>query len=284
MRHWIRIASRLALIGMLLPLLGGCAKYAVLISTGNTTADDTLYHSEYWYDLFLNYQALREDGFKDEDIYVLYGYGSDFATHYADYDAMAVYGHSITDLAVNKANIRSVFDDLSTKMSSDDYLYVWWMGHGGGSGPGACNLAMSISTTGETVTDAELTGYLNGIASYSKRNVAVMTCHSGGLVDNLNTAGTNTVVLTSSTCAESSYSTTATCNTRGHAEFNYTEPNALRELDPCANPVASDGDGSGSVSLQEVHVYNAAKVSSSTPQVGDPDGIAGSTVPGRLQP
>ena len=284
MTHWIRIASRAAVMGLLLSLLGGCAKYAVLISTGNTTTDDTLYHSEYWYDLFLNYQALREDGFKDENIYVLYGHGSDFATYHADYDAMTVYGHSITDLAVNKANIKSVFADLGTKMDGNDYLYVWWMGHGGGSGPGACNLAMSISTTGETVTDAELTSYLNGIPSYSKRNVAVMTCHSGGLVDNLNTAGNRTVVLTSATCAESSYSTTATCNTRGHAEFSYTEPNALRELDPCASPVASDADGSGSVSLQEVHDYNAANVSSSTPQLGDPDGIAGSTVPDRLQP
>ncbi len=284
MNDWTRIASRALVVMLFLPLLGGCAKYAVLISTGNTVADDTLYHSEYWYDLFLNYQALRDEGFADDNIYVLYGNGSDFATTYADYDSASVYGHSITDLPVNKANIQAVFNELDGKMTGNDYLYVWWMGHGGGSGPGSCNLSMSIATTGETVTDVELTSYVNGISNYRKRNVAVMTCHSGGLVDNLGAANTSTVVLTSSSCPESSYSSTGTCNTRGHAELNYTLPNALREKDPCGSVVASDSDGNGAVSLREAHTYNAAHVTGSTPQLGDPDAIAGSTYIGRQLP
>jgi hypothetical protein len=271
------ILYRLLVAVLAVFVLTGCEKYAVLISTGNTTADNSLYHSEYWYDLFLQYQALRDNGFDDNKIYVLYGNGTDFATAHADYDATAVFGHSITDKPVSKANVQAVFNDLVSKVGSFDYLYVWWMGHGGGSGPGSCDLTMHIATTGETVTDAELATYMNAIGSYNKRSVTVMTCHSGGMLDNFNTAGSNTLVLTSSTCPQYSSSTTTTCNHRGHAELNYTHPTALREKDPCGASVASDSSGNGLVSLGEAHDYNLANVASSTPQLGDPDGIAGTT-------
>lgn len=265
----------------------GCAqKYAVLISTGDVTTDDTKYHSEYWYDLFLHYEMLRENGFKDDKIYVLYGNGVDFNTTHTSYDATTQFGHSITDMAVNKANVHSVFSALISKLKSKDYLYFWWMGHGGGSGPGSCNLTMHISPTGETVTDTELTNYIDNVTSYRKRSVAIMTCHSGGIVDNLNTVGNKTVVLTSSTCLQSSYSynPTDTCSGRVHAEFSYTLPNALVEKDPCGTAVVSDYDSDGYVSLSEAHQYNTATMTMSTPQLGDPDAIAATTVIKRDEP
>lgn len=264
---------------LILILSIGCAKHAVLISTGKTISDDTMYHSEYWYDLFLQYKMLRENGFKDENIHVLYGDGTDFNTSYPNYDAATQYGHTITDMAVNKANIQSVFNTLGTKADNNDYIYVWWLGHGGGSGPGSCNLTMHISTTGETVTDTEFATYLNNVTNYNKRSVATMTCHSGGVVDNLDTAGSKTVILTSSLCVQSSYSYSPaeTCNGRPHAEFNYTLPNALREMNPCSTSVASDGDSNGYVSLTETHQYNQATMTKSTPQMGDPDSIAPTT-------
>lgn len=259
-------------------LCTGCAnKYAVLVSTGETTADDVMYHSEYWYDLFLQYKMLKQNGFKDEEIYVLYGTGNDFSTIYNYYDATAQFGHSITDMAVNKTNIQNVFNDLKNKVKKQDYLYVWWMGHGGGSGAGMCDLSMSIATTGEHVTDAELANYLNSIAQYRKREVAVMTCHSGGMVDNFNTASNQTVTHTSSSCTQSSYSITSTCNNRVHAEFNYTFPNALSEQNPCGTSIASDDDGNGYASMSEAHLYNQTTMTTSTPQLGDPDGIAPTT-------
>ena len=269
----------LMISSLVLILSVGCAKHAVLISTGKTVSDDTMYHSEYWYDLFLQYKMLRENGFKDENIYVLYGDGTDFNTSYANFDATTQYGHSITDMAVNKANIQTVFNTVGAKVDSNDYLYVWWLGHGGGSGPGSCNLTMSISTTGETVTNSEFTTYINNVTKYGKRSVATMTCHSGGILDNLDTTGSKTVILTSSLCAQSSYSygPAETCNGRPHAEFNYTLPNALREQDPCSTSVASDNDSNGYVSLSEAHQYNQTTMTKSTPQLGDPDSIAPTT-------
>lgn len=276
-------ASKLILLCLMLVLFSGCSKYAVLISTNEVTHDDISYHSEWWYDLFLQYQALRDNGFDDENIYILYGDGNDFNTIHNDYNANVQYGHTITDMAVNKANIQSIFNTLSSEVGSRDHLYVWWMGHGGGSGPGSCNLSMSISNTGEHVTDTELASYINNINSYNKRTVDVMTCHSGGMLDNMDIAGSNTVTLTSSTCPQSSYSISA-CNGRPQAEFHYTLPNALREIDPCGSFVASDADTSGAVSLAEVHNYNGAQMTTSTPQIADPDGLAATTELSRTKP
>jgi hypothetical protein len=258
----------------------GCAqKYAVLISANNVTMDDLSIHSEWWYDLILQYKMLREKGYKRSNILVLYGNGTDFSTSHPEYDSTALFGHSITTLPVNKANVQQVFSTLNPRVKSNSYLYVWWMGHGGGSGPGQCNLSMAISNTGETVSDAEFKTYVDQVVKYGRRSISVMTCHSGGMVDNFNVPGSRTVVLASSTCAESSYDAPSTCNGRVQAEFNYTEPTALRTQDPCGATVASDTNANGLISLQETHAFNASKMVRSTPLLGDPDSIAATTNP-----
>jgi hypothetical protein len=258
----------------------GCAhKYAVLISANNVTMDDVSIHSEWWYDLILQYKMLRGKGYKKGNIFVLYGNGTDFSTTHPEYNSTALFGHSITTMPVSKANVQNVFSTLSPKAKSNSYLYVWWMGHGGGSGPGQCNLSMAISNTGESVSDTEFKTYVDQIANYKRRSISVMTCHSGGMVDNFNVPGSRTVVLASSTCAESSYDAPTTCNGRVQAEFNYTEPTALRKQDPCGAAVASDTNANGVISLFETHAFNASQMVNSTPQLGDPDSIAASTNP-----
>ena len=73
---------------LVLILSSGCAiKHAVLISANDVTTDDVAYHSVWWYDLFQQYKMLRENGFKDKNIHVLFGDGADFNTVYADYNA-----------------------------------------------------------------------------------------------------------------------------------------------------------------------------------------------------
>ena len=258
----------------------GCAhKYAVLISANNVTMDDVSIHSEWWYDLILQYKMLRDKGYRRSHIYVLYGNGTDFATAHPDYDSTALFGHTITTMPVSKANVQKVFSTLAPKVKSRHSLYVWWMGHGGGSGPGQCNLSMAISNTGELVSDTEFKTYVDQVATYKSRSISVMTCHSGGMIDNFNVPGSRTVVLASSTCAESSYDAPTTCNGRVQAEFNYTEPTALRMKDPCGALVSSDTDANGKISLLETHAFNASSMVRSTPQLGDPDAIAATTNP-----
>lgn len=258
-------------------------KYAVLVSTNQVTMDDVAYHSEWWYDLVLQYQMLRQSGFRDDRIVVLYGDGNDFATGRPEYDAQAQFGHTITDSPVNTAAIQGAFATVDSRMRKRGYLYVWWMGHGGGSGPGQCDLSMAISNTGEVVSDDELKSYIEQVRKFRKRSVSVMTCHAGGILDEFG-AGEKTVVLASSTCAESSYDAPATCNGAVQADFNVTQPGALRRRDFCEAAVGSDFNGDGSVSLAEAQQWNAAAMATSTPQLGDPDGLAAALIPARPQP
>jgi hypothetical protein len=195
------------------------------------------------------------------------------------YNSTNQFGHTITDMAVNKANIQSIFNNLNGKIKGRDYLYVWWMGHGTipGHGIPGIEFFMPISNTGETVTATELTGYINSVLNYKKRSVAIMTCHSGCIVDYLNSAGNKTIALTSSECGEYSNDAPSTCNGAFHAEFNYTLANALRLVSPCGTAVESDYDSNGYVSLSETHRYNTRTMILSHPQMGDPDGIAADT-------
>jgi glycosylphosphatidylinositol transamidase (GPIT) subunit GPI8 len=256
----------------------GCAhKYAVLISANKTTQDDVAIHSEWWYDLMLQYKTLKDNGFDDDKIVVLYGDGSDFATAHASYDSKKVFGHGITTMAVSKANVQKAFAALASKLTDKDYLYVWWMGHGGGGGPNGCSLSMLISNTGELVTDVEFASYVTAVPKYKKRSIAVMTCHSGGILDQFAAAGGRTVALASSTCAQNSYDANQTCDGVVHAEFNYVMPNGLRRKDWCNAPVASDKNADGLVTWIEAHQYDQASMTNSTPQLGDPDGLAAPT-------
>ncbi|MFX0199447.1 MAG: hypothetical protein ACFFCW_25275, partial [Candidatus Hodarchaeota archaeon] len=203
----------------------------------------------------------------------------DFNTAYADYNANTQYGHAITDMAANKANVQAVFNNIKNKVKRRDFLYVWWMGHGLGGGADYCNLSMELSHTGEYVSDVEFENYMTVIANFRKRSVAIMTCHAGGMLDNLNTAGNKTVTLTSSTCAASSYEapSTAICDGRNRAEFNMTFTDALALHNACSTAVASDTSGNGYVSLLEAHQYNQANMVTSVPQIVDPDTLAVNT-------
>lgn len=267
----------LLLLGL---LTSGCAtKHAVLISANNVTSDDVAYHSVWWYDLFQQYKMLRENGFKDKQIHVLFGNGADFNTVYANYNATTQYGHAITDMAANKANVQAVFNNIKNKVKKRDFLYVWWMGHGFGTGTDYCNLAMDLSHTGEEVSDMEFANYMSVINNYRKRNVNIMTCHAGGMLDNFDSAGNKTVTLTSSTCASSSYEaySSAICDGRNRAEFNLTFTEALREQTACGVAAASDTSGNNYVSLDEAHQFNQDNMVRSTPQIMDPDSLATST-------
>jgi len=282
--HFRTAALRCSLLAAGLLAATACTpKYAVLVSTSQVSMDDVAYHSEWWYDLILQYKMLRESGFRDDRIQVLYGDGQDFATSRPEYDAQALFGHTITDSPVSRAAVHDVFAKVDSRMRKRGYLYVWWMGHGGGSGPEQCDLSLQISNTGEAVSDDELKADIDQVQRFRKRSVSIMTCHSGGLLDEFG-AGEKTVVLASSTCAESSYDASATCNGAVQAEFNVTQPGALARHDFCGGAIASDGSGNGFVSLLETQQWNLTAMSTSTPELGDPDGLAAALEPSRPSP
>jgi hypothetical protein len=141
------------LIALTMTLLSA-EKYAVLI-TGDYAAkgvpESALWQTgsterapmaEFWHDTYLMWEMLYKNGFKDENIHVLFADGEDFyltdagdwvADRYRPQWADMPTGFTITDGAATKNNIRNAASDLKSKMSGDDFLFVWTMSHSSGS-------------------------------------------------------------------------------------------------------------------------------------------------------
>lgn len=274
-------------------------KHAVLISAyevnnqdsngdGIRDGENVKHHAAFWYDLVLQYKMLIESGFEHNNIKVLYGRGSAFDTIYPEYDLRKLFPtHQITYHAVTKENIERIFDELkNTNIKVDDYVYIWWMGHGAILGPDNCGLSLIIGFTDEnnfSITDEQLHEYIKRIPTCQKRTIAIMACHSGGIVDDMSVTGEGTtggtVTLASATCEQNSYDTSSSCDVY-HAEFNYTLTTALLMKNPCGSFTDScengsplDGSGDGNISLREAHEFNTCEMRRSTPMIGDPDGI-----------
>ena len=242
--------------------------YAVLISAGEATTDDAPVNSCFWYNPYLQYMTLLDEGYAADDIHFLYGWGADFASIHPCYQPP----EPVTDYAVNRANIQSVFSMLADVMTADDFLYVWWMGHGWPSGG---NLAMNIGTTGQTVYDYEMETWVGQITAYDVRTFSWMTCHSGGILDNFEEP--QSIVMSSATFYESTYDQWQ-CDT-WHAEFHYPERCAWAWETPCGicGPVDADSNGNGRVSFEEAFTYAEANTTMSHPQMSDVGGLAPTT-------
>jgi hypothetical protein len=125
-------------------------KYAVLIAGDyNATGILTSYqwneglgdNSEFWNDLYLQWEMLTQDkGFKPENVVVLFAKGQDlcFDQEYSEIDiryrASRLGIETITNYAATEANVAAVCADLNSKMEyGDDFLYVWAMSHSSSS-------------------------------------------------------------------------------------------------------------------------------------------------------
>jgi hypothetical protein len=236
-----------------------------MISAGATTADNTPINSEYWYDLFLMYNTLIEGGYSHDDIFVLYGFGSDFVSSLERYQNP--YPQPITDSDNRKQSIQNILGMLGAQMTEDDQVYVWWLGHGSGGGN---QVTMYIENYGETVTDAEFAGYMTQIPNYRLRMFSFMTCHSGGIIDDLENQ--TSIVMTSSTGDQTSASDYL-CDTY-HSEFHYFETCAFDWDTPFSmcGPVDADSDDNLMVSFLEAFLHAEAGTQMSWPQLSDEGG------------
>ena len=276
---WITVILMLPLVALTSTAYAQ-QKYAVLISSGQTNLDDQFLHSEYWYDLFLMYRMLVEDGFTHNNIFVFYGNGNDFNSAYANYRTATVFPGigQITDFPNSKADVANIFTWLANgnavqgvpQIQSGAFLFYWWMGHGDTeSGMPACEYEASIETTGELVRDDEFDVYFGQLPTCLIKTLFVMTCHSGGLIDDLE--GLHTMIHTAAECHTNASSGMYDVP---HADFSYHVANSFREQEPGGTPVASDVDGDGLVSVEETNDYAHVNTSSSNTQIGDYRNIA----------
>jgi hypothetical protein len=270
------------LAACLTPQAAAQQKYAVLISTGQTTADDAMINSEYWYDLLLMYRTLIDRGFTHNNIFVLYGNGTDFASAHPAYQRATYYPAlaQITDFATSAANINNIFAWLAAgnaaqgvpQIQPGDFLFFWWMGHGSWDGDDAAGHHLyhaGIATTGETFSDVDFAAAFAQLPACVIKTVYVMTCHSGALLDNIE--GVHMAAHTSSRYDQLSHSGDYDVV---HADFSYHASCALRQLTPDGAAVASDADGDGRLTIREANVYAHAQTTSSETVVSDYRGIA----------
>lgn len=271
----MRIRTGAIISAVMVLLLGihpaGAEDYAVLISAGQTTEDDAVTNCEYWYDLMLQYTTLIDEGYSHDDVYVLYGEGTDFVSSYECYQNP--YSDPITDYNNHKSTINSVFASLADVVTEDDFLYVWWMGHGAGDGP---YLVMLIENTGQEVYDYEFASYVDQITDYNKRAFSFMTCQSGGILDDLQ----NSKSIVMSACTFYEFAASEWLCDSWHAELHYYESCAFHWETPCGicGPVNADTHvDDDRISFTEAFGWAQTYTQWSTPQMSDLGGLAPGT-------
>mgnify|MGYP000362526966 CR=1 FL=1 len=261
-----------AFIVMVHASISGAKNYAVLISAEKSTMDDHKYNSEFWYDLFLMYETLIDYGYTHQNIYVLYGDGSDSPyTLNGRYDASSQHPEwgidQITDYSNDREYVDSIFTWLAEgdsaqgipKMTEHDNLFVWWKGHGEGGGINMCLVIDSGTSEEEHIWDFEFANWVDQITEYRYKSFWFETCYSGGMIDNLS----GYLVHTACEANYKAYAHNADKNgswDTWHGNFSYFYISALHWQNPSGDSVDADANDNGLVSLWEAFRYADSKI------------------------
>jgi len=191
-------------------------KYAVLITGDYAVKDKGNFGSNpnraFWDDTYLMWETLMDKGYKNENIFVIFAGGQDFPqTPQGGFVDLRYrpnkpeYGNldHITDYSATKANVQAVFNQLQSKSTTDDFLFVWTFDHGssydiygnpvGDENPNpGVNSAINLLNN-EVLMDYELKAMVDPI-QVNKKYFSMQQCYSGGFVDDLQ--GTTSIVNT----------------------------------------------------------------------------------------
>lgn len=256
--------------------------YAILISAGKATTDDTFNNSEFWYSLYLAYEDLViKEGYLPENVFVFYGDGTDFTATTKDRYQLSLHDwSSITDYDNSYSTMVTQFTTLgNTITSSDNVLIRWVVGHGSASTTD--NYYASISNQGTYISESNLISLISLISDYNKMKILWMTCYSGCLVKGSNTLNNdNTVIITASDWDEYSYAYEpySDINDEPHPEFNYLITSCLYGEGPYETSFSADENNDNIPSMEEL--YDATQSCSfmrSDAQLGDQCSIADRT-------
>lgn len=183
--------------------------YAILISAGKATSDNTILNSEYWYDLYLTYEyLLLEEQYDSTNVFVFYGDGIDFNTANVRYKKELHNWGQITDYDNSYSTMNSIISLLDNVITDDDNLLFYWIaGHGGKDSSSDDSYRTYIQNTNEVVSKSQLIGLINSITHYNRRKIFWMTCKSGAMGGgSINPNNNKTTLVTSSSSNEDSYS------------------------------------------------------------------------------
>lgn len=338
-----------------LPAPTEARKVAVLISTEYAESMKTMFDADAWYDLVQTYCMLRSNGFTDDNIWVLYAYGTDgfykrrwscskpkpanyppatsgpevyyqrpFCEGLFDPDGKALkVQHAITDIPIvvgkgsdveknGELRLARFFRCMSEgcdpnaefgfeceilpyvhPLTGDDFLFVWWRGHGVPEEPTFGKRTTIFSLTGGNEISSEV--LVEWIASTSaKRSVlAVETCHSGCIEDVMTKIADHSVLLASSDCHQESNHSYQPDVFHGVWSFwvagslQGTLPNGvLDQVGPPGNSISIGLSKGGPIDFAFDQAARATKklVGSQDPKKVDKKGVAGDTKMNRPDP
>lgn len=242
-------------------------KYAVLIC-GDIA--EHFWGECFWNDTVWMYKTLLAAGYKPENIFVLYGYGVDYASANPKYQHPA----TVTDFPATIGWVNRVFDGLKNgdaaagipAMKANDTLFVWTFDHGAGSSPAY------LCLWDGNMSDLDFAAKLNAVP-YAKRMIFMQQCRSGGFIDNLR--NNKTFISTAAAATQNAYPADTENESYGgktysHGEYNYYIISAFNRSHPGA-----DANGNGKVSCMEAHSWEVSHESSpnEVPQFSDIGGI-----------
>lgn len=157
---------------------------------------------EFWYDTYLMWEMLLERGYSNDNIFVLFAGGTDFAKpdmwdRYignAQYPEIIPPDGQITDYSATIINVEDVFNGLSSgtggfpQVTEDDFLFVWTFDHGGPDYdlPDPAYICLLDGN----MYDHEFADLTDQIPAY-KKVFWMQQCRAGGFYDDLE--ATNTV-------------------------------------------------------------------------------------------
>jgi hypothetical protein len=261
-------------------------KYAVLIAGGGSPSNN---HVRYWNDLKTMYNILTANGYRSENIYVVYadGIGRD-STMRVNYSA-------------TRGNISTLFNTLATKLTNKDTLYIMLNDHGGGilttatgwhppgvyggvldtngdenesyseaslnidvNGDGdktdVFRIDETLSLWNQFITDDQFAAEVNKIRNYKRIIIQMKQCFSGGFIADLTSP--NRIVMSSCSPTEISWAHSSL----QFGEFTFWYFAALTGNKPDGSgSVNANSNGDSYVSI--VEAYNFAKSNDSWPEV-----------------
>lgn len=246
-------------------------KYAVLIC-GDIA--ENFWGECFWNDTVWMYKTLLNAGYEPENIYVLYGYGSDYASANPNYQ----HSTTVTDFPATVNWVNKVFNGMKNgdaangikKMRDVDTLFVWTFDHGGGGNPAY------LCLWGGAIYDSDFATKLNAIP-YAKRAIFMQQCRSGGFIDNLQ--NNKTMISTACLSTQDAYPANTENESYGgktysHGEYNYYIICALSRLNPTGGSVNADENSNGKISAREAHNWESSHENlAEIPQVSDTAGI-----------
>jgi len=254
-------------------------RFALLVVGGFDQGNN---HARYWNDLTWMYDILIENGYSDDDIFVLYADGNTPSATNCN-DPVNIYDESpndvnfndgrhanIIDFSSTDASLQTVFTTLGNNMGDTDFLYIWTNDHGSdvdqNGNPGPANnrylCLWNQFIRDDTFADGN---HLGQITQFMQISTLMKQCFSGGFIDDL--SGNNRITMTSSNAAQSSWS----ADTEGfYGEFTFHFHSALQGVTPDGTQVNADTNGNGYISMLEAYQFAVANDSrNEVPQLDD---------------